>query len=71
MVFSLSPVWFNTTPVARIAALCPSNIGTTVVTALEAFGHDVEQAVRIAGMCFSRGPSGCVCAVMMLIKPAW
>jgi hypothetical protein len=24
------------------AALCPSNIGTTVVTMLEAFGHDGE-----------------------------
>lgn len=31
----------------------------------------VEQAVRIASICFSRGPGGCVCAVMMMIKPAW
>ena len=31
----------------------------------------VEQAVRIASICFSRGPSGCVCAIMMMIKPAW
>ena len=41
------------------------------MTALEALGHDIEQAVRIASTCFSRGPSGCVCVIMMLIKPAW
>lgn len=38
---------------------------------LEAFGHDVEQALKISGICFSRGVAGCVCAVMMMIKPAW
>jgi hypothetical protein len=32
----------------------------------------VEQAVRIGSICFgNRGPSGCICAIMMLIKPAW
>ena len=53
------------------AALCPSNVGTTITEMLQAFGHDVEQAVRIASICFNRGPSGCVCSVMMMIKPAW
>jgi len=31
----------------------------------------VEQAFKIAQICFAKGPAGCVCTIMMMIKPAW
>jgi hypothetical protein len=47
--------------------ICPSDLGTTIVDAVSAFGHDVETAVRLIATCF--GPSlltGCVCNLMMV-----
>jgi len=47
--------------------ICPSDLGTTIVDAVSAFGHDVETAVRLVATCF--GPSfltGCVCNLMMV-----
>ena len=46
-------------------------MGTTITEALQAFGHDVEQAFILFQKCVTNGIAGCVCNIMMLIKPAW
>lgn len=50
--------------------ICPSNLGTTIVDTVSAFGKDVETAMRLIGTCF--GPNllqGCLCNLMMVRKP--
>lgn len=52
--------------------VCPSNLGTTVVDTISALGHDIEQALRLIATCFgSRGIQGCLCNLLMTLKPAW
>ena len=52
--------------------ICPSNLATTVVDTIGALAHDIEQAVRLVATCFGpRGITGCVCNLLMTIKPTW
>lgn len=52
--------------------VCPSNIGTTIVDTLSALGHDVEQVIRLIATCFGPwGIQGCLCNLLVTIKPAW
>lgn len=48
---------------------CPSNIGESLVSFVQAFRDDVTSAIRLAMICLD--PVACVCQVFMLLKPAW
>jgi hypothetical protein len=46
-------------------------MGTTIVDGVQALAIDVGNAVRLIDKCFSGGLAGCVCNVMLALKPAW
>lgn len=55
---------------SRSSSVCPNNIATTANDFLRAFFHDMTIAIRLFLSCFGpSGPVGCVCNVLMLIKP--
>jgi hypothetical protein len=51
---------------------CPSNVGTTASDLAAAVSHDVTVALNLAATCLgSLGGGACVCAIFMLVRPAW
>jgi len=52
--------------------ICVSNIGTTITSVIGAFAHDVMQTVQLITTCFGpSGITGCICNLMMTMKPTW
>lgn len=52
-------------------SVCPSNAGTTLFDSIEALSIDIGNAVRVVGKCFAGGFAGCVCNILLALKPAW
>ena len=52
-------------------SICPTNMGTTVVDGIQALAIDVGNAVTLIDKCFAGGFGGCVCNVILALKPAW
>jgi len=52
-------------------SICPTNFGTTITEGVQALAIDVGNAVRLIDKCFAGGFGGCVCNVMLSLKPAW
>ena len=56
---------------AMCDSICPTNFGTTITEGVQALSIDVGNAVRLIDKCFAGGFAGCVCNVMLALKPAW
>ena len=56
---------------ALCSSVCPTNLGTTIVDGIEALAVDVGNAVRLTEKCFTGGLGGCVCNILLSLKPAW
>jgi len=57
---------------ALCQSLCPSNVGTTVMDAIESLSADISTAVNIARICFGDlGMAGCLCNIVLSMKPNW
>lgn len=52
-------------------SICPTNLGTTIMDGVQSLSIDVGNAVRLTEKCFSGGFGGCVCNVILALKPAW
>ena len=52
-------------------SICTSNMGTTIVDGVQALAIDIGNAVRIGEKCFVGGMAGCVCNVLLALKPVW
>lgn len=52
-------------------SICPSNAGTTLFEGIQALAIDVGNAVRLTEKCFAGGFGGCVCNILLALKPAW
>lgn len=52
-------------------SICPTNIVTTVMDGIQALQVDVGNAYRLISQCFAGGLAGCVCNVILALKPAW
>lgn len=56
---------------ALCSSVCPTNLGTTIVDGIEALAVDVGNAVRLTEKCFTGGLAGCICNILLSLKPAW
>ena len=57
---------------AMCTSVCPSNVGTTIASTIEALTQDVAIAIRIASYCLGDGGlGGCVCNILSMLRPAW
>jgi hypothetical protein len=52
-------------------SICPSNGATSLFDTIEAVSVDIANAVRVLTKCLSNGPVGCICNILMVLKPAW
>jgi len=53
-------------------SICPSNAGTSLFDTLEALSIDVGNAARVVSKCIAGGGiGGCVCNIILALKPAW
>lgn len=52
-------------------SICPSNFATTITDGIQSLSIDIGNAVRLIDKCFAGGFAGCVCNIILSLKPAW
>jgi len=65
------PRTHDVTGCALCDSVCPSNAGTTLFDTIEALSIDIGNAVRVVGKCFAGGFAGCLCNILLAMKPVW